>query len=385
YYRAISPNARKAVIYGTAIALSAFVLASVKPSFTLMALFAVAPVIWLIVSDNGNFAEKLAFFCITVPIIVALTLAEYYHRRNDRIVEMFLPETLFVIHAKIIHAQMSGDLRSGQTDIYSPEWLRLACDDLEREIQRTHDLYPKAFPILGFAPDYLKVGADSLLNQWRRQLGDERFLRFLKYWYWHSVAHRPLAFAGKVARQLAVFYSTDCPAFSVRKIFRLAPSFYTKSLVALSQPRSLELLSRIPSVTAFLERTQTLCSSNVVVQQSKLARIGHVCCARSYLAILLISLPLAGRFVLKRGSSEQLKWPALLVVLLYSASFGNVLGISVIHSMEVARYSTVLFIAALFAHLWAIRWLIEIALTTFGNQATRGMQPTIRKIGNAKP
>ena len=385
YYRVISPNARKAVIYGTAIGVSAFLLASLKPSFTLMALFAVAPVIWLIVNAKGNFAGKVAFFGITVPIIVALTLAEYYYRRDDRIVKMFLPETLFVIHAKIIHAQMSADLKSGQTDIYSPEWLRLACDDLESEIQRTHDLYPNAFPILGFAPDYLKVGADSLLNRWRRQLGDERFLRFLKYWYWHSVAHRPLAFVRKVVCQLGVFYSMDCPAFSTRKIFWLAPRFYAQSLSALSQPRSLQLLSTIPAGVAYLERTQTLRFSSVVVHQTKLAQIGLICCARSYLAILLISLPLAGWFVLKRSSSGESKWPAFLVVLLYSTSFGNVFGISIIHSMEVARYSTVLFIAALFAHLWAIRWLIEIALTTFVNQATRGMQSTIRKIDNAKP
>jgi len=370
YYRVISPNARKVVIYGTAIGVSAFLLASLKPSFTLMALFAVAPVIWLIVNVRGNFTGKLAFFGITIPIILALTLTEHYHRRNDRMVKMFLPETLFVIHAKIIHAQMSADLRSSRTDIYSPEWLRLACDDLEREIQRTHDLYPRAFPILGFTPDYLKVGADSLLDQWRRQLGDERFLRFLKYWYWHSVAHRPLAFAGKVARQLAVFYSTDCPAFSARKIFQLAPRSYAQSLSALSEPQSLQLLSKIPAGIAFLKRTQTLRFSNVVVHQSKLAQLGHVCCARSYLAILLISLPLAGWFVLKRSSSGESKWPAFLVVLLYSTSFGNVFGISVIHSMEVARYSTVLFIAALLAHFWAIRWLIEIALTTFVNQAT---------------
>jgi hypothetical protein len=384
YYRVISPNARKAVIYGNGVAINAFLLASLKPSFTLMALFAVAPVIWLIVNAKDNFTGKVAFFGITVPIIVALTLTEHYHRRNDQIVKMFLPETLFVIHAKIIHAQMSADLRNGETDIYSREWLQVACNDLEAEIQRTHDLYPRAFPILGFEPDYLKVGADSLLNRWRQQLGDERFLRFLKYWYWHSVAHRPLAFAGKVARQLGVFYSTDCPAFSVRKIFRLAPWFYARSLSALSEPQSLQLLSKIPAGTAFLERTQTLRFGNVVVHQNRLAQIGHVCCARSYLAILLISLPLAGWFALKRITSGESKWPAFLVVLLYSASFGNVFGISVVHSMEVARYSTVLFIAALFAQLWAIRWLIEIALTTFVNQATRGMRPTIRKVDNGK-
>jgi len=381
YYRVISPNKLSAVVYGTAIGVSAFLLASLKPSFTLMALFTVAPVIWLIVNAKGNFTGKLAFFGITVPIIVALTLAEHDHRRNDQVVKMFLPETLFVIHAKIIHAQMSADLIKGNTDIYSAEWLRVACDDLEREIQRTHDLYPRAaFPVLGFAPDYLKVGADSLLNRWRRQLGNERFLRFLKYWFWHSVAHRPLAFAGKVACQLGVFYSTDCPAFSARKTFPLARS-YAQSFSALSQPRSLQFLSRIPAGIAFLERTETLSFSNVVVHQNKLVQMAHVCCARTYLAILLISLALAGWFVLKRSSAGESKWPAVLVVLLYSASFGNVFGISVIHSIEVPRYSTVLFIAALFTQLWAIRWLIEIDPTTFINQAT---SPTIRKLDNAR-
>jgi hypothetical protein len=38
YYRVISPNARKTVIYGIVAAVSAFLLASLKPSFTLMAL-----------------------------------------------------------------------------------------------------------------------------------------------------------------------------------------------------------------------------------------------------------------------------------------------------------------------------------------------------------
>ena len=60
-------------------------------------------------------------------------------------------------------------------------------------------------------------GADPLLNHWRRQLGDEQFLKFLHYWYWHSVMSRPLAFARKVARQLGVFYSTNCPAFNIKK------------------------------------------------------------------------------------------------------------------------------------------------------------------------
>jgi len=382
YYRVISLNVRKMVIYGIAAAISAFLLASLKPSFTLMALFAVAPIIWLIVNAKGNFSGKVAFFGIAVTIIVVLTLTEHYFGRNDQTGKTFLPETLFVIHAKIIHEQMAADLKNGETDIYSGEWLRVACDDLDREIQRTHILYPRVFPVLGFEPDYLRVGVDSLLNRWRRQLGDEQFLRFLKYWYWRSVAHRPLAFVEKIAGQLAVFYSTDCPAFSARKKWPLSSWFYARSLSALSQPQGLQLLLKIPAGSAFLERTQILCSRNIVVHQNKGIQACHVCFARTYLPILLISVPVAAWFMLKRTSSKDSKLLAFCVVFFYSANFGNVFGVSMVHSIEVARYSTVLFITALFAQLWAIRWLTELGLTKRASFKHHALHDAEEKLRN---
>jgi hypothetical protein len=66
-----------------------------------------------------------------------------------------------------------------------------------------------------------------------------------------------------------------------------------------------------------------------------------------------------------------------------STSFGNVFGISVIHSMEVNRYSTVLLIAALFAQLWAIRWLIEIGLMK-RRVLWRGSKPFYVASGSVK-
>jgi len=363
YYRVILPNTRKAVIYGTSVATNAFLLALLKPSFILTSVFVVVPVIWLILTAKGNFTGKVAFLATAVPIIVALTLTEHYLRRNDQGVTPFLAKTLFVYQAKIIHAQMATDLKHGETDIYSREWLRAACNDLEKEIERSHNLYPEKFSVLGFYPDYLMFGHDSLLSRWQQQLRDEPFLRFLKYWYWHSVASHPLAFAEKVAGQLGVFYSRTCPAFRFQKRYSLSTDAYCPSLAALSRPQSLPLLTKTVVGSAFLERTRTLCSSEVVIHQNKLARIGHVRFARSYLAILLISVPLAGWFLLKRNNSEDLKWSSFFVIFFYSVNFGNVFSISVVHSMEVDRYSSVLFIGALFAQVWAIRWLVEIALT----------------------
>jgi len=362
YYQVISPNAPKAVIYGTAAAVSAFLLASLKPSFTLMALFMVAPVIWLMLSAKGNFTGKVAFFGIAVPIIVALTLTEHYLRRNDQDVKTFLPETLFAIHANIIQAQMAADLRSGETHTYSRDWLQGACDDLEREIQRAHNLNPK-----GVSANYLMVGTDSLLNRWRRQLGDEQCLRFVKYWYWHSVASHPLVFAGKVANQLGFFYSTNCPAFGTHKKLPLASWAYAASFSKLCDPQSERLLATLRAGSDFLERTQKVRFTGVVIQQNKLVQAWNIWCARSYLVILLVSVPFACWYMLKGSSSEKSRWPAFLVIFLYSASFGNVFGISVVHSMVVDRYSGVLFIAALFAQFWTIRWLIEITFIKLRN------------------
>src|SRR5262249_40100560 len=186
---------------------------------------------------------------------LALTLTEHYLRQNDQSARVFLAKTLFAFNAKTIHAQMAADLKNGQTNIYSREWLEAACADLGREIERTHILYPKKFPALGFEPDFLMFGADSLLGRWRHQLGDEPFLRFLNYWYWHSLVNRPLGFAEKVAGQLGVFYSMNCPAFRVQKRYSLSSvEAYRRSLAALSQLQFLQLLRKTAVGSAVLKR-----------------------------------------------------------------------------------------------------------------------------------
>jgi hypothetical protein len=363
YHRIVTANWRMATTYGTSAVVSAFLLASIKPSFTLLAVFTAASVLWLMLSLKNNRAAKLVFFGVTVFLVAALTLTEHHLRRNDRTVKTFLPVTLFAIHGKIIHRQMIADLEMGETAGYPREWLRTACDDLGRQIERTHELYPDDFARLGFQPDYLHYGADSVLNRWRRELGDDAFVGFLRYWYWRSLATRPLEFITKIVGQLEVFYSLDCPAFRSRKNWLLS-SAYAHSLSALSHPRWGQLLFEIPSGSAFLERTRTLASQNIVVRQNSAVRLFHVCCARTYLPILFVSVPLAGLVLLKRNSAATSKWPAFWVLFFYFATFANVLGVSVVHSIEVTRYSTVLFVSALFAQLWAIRWLIETGLTT---------------------
>ncbi len=366
YYHVISPKAGKAFTYGIAVVSAASLIASLKPSFTLSAFFVVTPVIWLTLATKGDLARKVVFIGVAVTVPVFLTLADRYIGRKDQAARAFVPQTLFAIHAQIIHAQMIADLKNGKTGAYSREWLQVACADLGADLQRAHDLYPDSFPVLGFKSDYLVVGPDSLLARWQRQLGEAQLLTFIRYWYWHSLAECPRAFAEKIIRQMGVFYSTNCPAFKTWKRYSLSSSdAYGRSLVAISQPQALQLLNKTSTGTAYLKRTQMLCFTDAVIRQNRFVEKGHLRCAQSYLVILMISATVAGWFLCKRTGQAQLKWAGFLVLLFYAANFGNVLAISIVHSMEVTRYSTVLFITALFAELWAIRWLIEIARMAF--------------------
>src|SRR5262249_24011380 len=159
----------------------------------------------------------------------------------------------------------------------------------------------------------------------------------------------------KIARQIGVFYSLKCPAFSLYKNLPLSSWAYAHSFSKLSRPEWLRLLATSAAGSDFLERTNKLRFGNVVVHENRRVQMWNNWCARTYLAVLLVSLPLAVWFLVKRNGSENLTWAAFFVVYFYSANFGNVFGISIVHTMEVWRYSAVQFIAALFAQLWAVR------------------------------
>jgi hypothetical protein len=368
YYRAISKNARRTSIYAIATGIDCLLLASLKPSFALASMFVLAAVALLIMSLPRMLVAKLAFLGTCFAVGAVLSVLQHFFSRDDDLTKMFLPETLFAVHAKIIHAQMSTDLREDTVDSSSREWLRIACNDLEQEIQRAHEVNRPYFPRLGFGPDRLMSYPGAILGRWRKQMGDAQFLKFLKYWYFHSLVRRPLAFGDKIAQQLLVFYSSDCPAFSHAKTVPLGPWYYDMSFAALSKAPFRSLLPKVPAGSAFLQRTDRLRFSQIGIEENRLIRTCSHALAQSYLAILLITLPLAVWLLIRQADSGGAKWPAFLVLLFDSANFGNVFGISIIHTMEVFRYSTVQFIAALFAQLWTIRWLIEIVLNKFNER-----------------
>lgn len=365
FYRSMAPNSHRAIFYALMATVVAILLAALKPSFLLASAAVLAPVVWMMLTLPGRWRAKLFVVGSGLVLVVGLHFLQAFFTRDDDQSSVFLPETLFAVHAKIIHAQMLADLAQGESGPSSPDWLRTAANDLEQEIERSNIIYPGFFPSLGFSPDYLMSGERSVLEGWRRQLGDEHFLAFVRYWYRHSLARRPLAFAAKIGRQLTIFYSTTCPAFNLEKKIPVGFSHYSVSYSAASQLNQWPEFSKVPSALVFLDRTEKLRSSDLTVDEMRAIHFCKRGFRRGYLAILFLGLALAGWVVSRRKANDPLRPGAFLVFVLYSANFGSVLGISIVHSMDVVRYSSVQFIAALLAELWATRWLLEICLDKF--------------------
>jgi hypothetical protein len=205
-------------------------------------------------------------------------------------------------------------------------------------------------------------GENAVITRWLRQLGDDELKRFLNYYFWRAARQRPLEFAAKISRQLAVFYGWQCPAFTSYRRIALSDWYYRPSLAVIRDPENWDQLGAVPGGRQLLARTEEIAADERILDAGKRPFFYHSILARTYLPLLLISVSLVLGGVLFGKLPADEKGRSLLVPFLFLVNLGNVLAISTVHSMEVLRYSTVLFATALFAELWAIRYLLEFVL-----------------------
>lgn len=352
-----------ALFYGLGAIGSALLLYSLKPSYALAALFTIGLVLGLVVRGRQSRNRKIVFLLGALAIGVAFLLPERILSRSDPLTKLFLPQTLFSIHANIIRDQMNEDLARGTAAPFPEAWLRTAADDLGAEIDRLHVASPRQFSLLGFDPDHLMNGENAIFTRWQQHFGSvDELKRFLDYYFWRAVLHRPLQFGGKIGRQLAVFYNWQCPAFTAYRKTALVAWHYAPSLVVIRDPENWGQLGRLPAGLQLLAKTDEICVREAFFNPGKRPVFFHAILARTYLPLLLIGLGVALFRLLRRKTMGSENSPALLLVFLFLITFGNVLAISVVHSMEVLRYSTVQFAAALFAQLWAARYVLDVIL-----------------------
>ena len=143
-------------------------LASVKPSFTLVATVALVP-IGMFFIQRGWFLQKIALGSERGVIVVA----GHFLSRNDEVSQTFLPTTLFVIHANLIRDQMADDLERSAKVPYPREWLVRVHTALSAEITKSIAAGPVHFPTLGFDPDYLWHNQTLIAAQLHKEFGQQ--------------------------------------------------------------------------------------------------------------------------------------------------------------------------------------------------------------------
>lgn len=361
--RLILREGRRAATYGCAAITSAWLLASLKPSFLLFALLTIG-IVSVIVSRLRNPRLQLVFAMTSLAIILAIVLPEQFLRRSDPTSRRFLSVTLFTVHAKLIRSQIENDLQSGESGDYSPAWLQRVDRELEQKFSQTHARYPTQFRSLGFQPDWVLNGPDGLFAPWSQELGgEEPLLKFLRYYYWRALLHEPRAFARKVAFQMSIFYRRPVPAFSTHRTLPLAPTYYLKSRAAFGRPSMLAMLRVQDFGRAYLSRIDALSRSESSIRENSGIYRLNVRVAQSYCLVCLAGSLIALWLLLHRtGLPGNIAAP-LLTIFLCLPNLANTFGIAVIHTMDVGRYSQVQFGAALLAELWILRWLVDLALS----------------------
>ena len=355
---------RPLLVYGAGTIASALLLYSLKPSYAGSALIMGGAVGFLAMRSNLVKRSRLVFLLSVALVGFVFVLPERLLSRSDRLSRMFLPQTLFAVHANLIREQIDEDLARGNALPFDRAWLRRVSDELGAELVRLRAEPPAQFSRLGFDPDYIMNGGDALITRWLRELGgDAELKRFLDFYFWRSVRHRPLVFAAKICRQLGVFYNWPCPAFTAYPRVALVAWHYQTSLAAIGDAENWEQLGALSAGRDLRARTEEITAHERFFEPGKRTVFLHAVLARTYLPLLIVSVALA--FWALFGPTGGNKEAALLLLFLFLFNFGNVLGISMVHSMEVLRYSTVQFPAALLAQLWAVNFLLDVILRRF--------------------
>lgn len=345
------PSAR----LGVGLALTAVLLASLKPSFVFLALISLLPV-GVSFLRPGFSSQKIWLAGGAAAGALLFLLPEYLLSRNDNFARIFLPTTLFVIHADIIRDQMADDLKLNAKLPYSREWLSRVHAELTDEIAKSAAAEPYYFSV-GFSPDYLMYQETSIASRLGQELQDAAVLTgFYRFYYWRTWRHRPFAMAKKVVRQMALFYAPLCRAYDPSK-FMLLTDNYRLGVASLNSYTYADVWRNYRPAVEFMSRTDSLAHNAPSILQRKVLRRALTFLARAYLPLLFFTLIFAvAAFFHPR---RPLGWLAALTLFVFAYNAAACFEVAILHSLEVVRYTLVQMFFTLLAEFLALWLLLE--------------------------
>ena len=374
----LEPGSGKPLYFGALTILLALFIPSLKPSYWLTSVFLTIP-IWLALFDSREPLSRRALVVI-LPASVAVLLIwlpERHFAAADNSSETFLPESLFSIHALIIRDQLADDVaHPDASNPYSQEKLLSTLESLDAGIAASKAESPHHFESLGYDADYLLYHQPFFGNMAKSEgYNWAVVLPFYKYYYRRTWFKRPLPMLRKVATQLGLFYSLECPAYC-DKHFDLRRS-YSRSLLALNDAALQRRLNRLPSAVDWLGQQALLRDASPMIAMNKNLRRVINALGNAYVPALLCFLATVPLVIFNKARRAKFGTACAIIAIGFAFNLGNNLGIAVLHTLEVSRYTYVQFATTIWTEMLTFVFLIEVAL-----DAIRFGQPRMNAKGH---
>jgi hypothetical protein len=357
--------ARKApVIWGIGTGASAVLLAELKPSFVFLALVPLLPVAIFLITRNPLRQKIVLGFGIALSAAI-LAVPEHFLSRNDVMDKLFLPTTLFAVHADLIRDQMADDVASGAILPYKREWLDRMHKQLALEIEKSAAAEGSKFPSLGFSMDYLMDEPNSIADQVALEFNDDisAITSFYRFYYCRTWQQQPVAMLKKIGRQIALFYAPISPVYDRRKVIPLA-ILYKIGADSFNHDAYWEVLREYPAAVEFIRRSAVLGETAPPIEQGRLIRLPVAFLANAYLTLLVLTLAISAA-TLRADFRKTIGPLVALTLLVFAYNAAACLEVAIIHVFDGPRYSTVQFCFTLLAEFLALRLLLEARLATF--------------------
>jgi len=350
WYRCfIQPKPDLPAMLGVLSVVSSIAVVLAKPSFAIAATGALLPVITALFC-NFSPRRKLVLIGVCAPAAVLMILPAQLPTRADPANQEFLPTQLFVIHADVICDQMAKDVQNDTVGPYRRDWLRKIQQLLTAELAEAKRT-GYHWRVLGFDANYLMYDDTSIVAKVRKEFGGDRKQIRKFYWYLYVRAWlcQPGRMAAKVAREMLVFYSRTCPAYTDKK-HRWVSEEYRRSLVAIQEAHWLgHAWFDFGPFRRLLEETASLASSDLVLNIPRFVRGWNWLLAITYLPATLMAGIGAAVTLANHKLRHRFGAIAGLVLLLCWYNFGANLEVAIVHSLDDPRYKTVQLISTVLA------------------------------------
>jgi hypothetical protein len=356
--RAFLAKDKPPVGWGAAAGVTAMLLASLKPSFVFLASVALFPV-GLFFFQRNQLRQKCTLGLALLISAIIFFVPEYLLSRADDLSRVFLPTTLFTIHADLIRDQMAEDVQSGAVLPYKRDLLDRIQKQLALEIEKSAAAEGFRFPSLRFSPDYLMTGTDSIADRVAREFNYDNaaITSFYRFCYWRAWQGRPLGMLKKIGRQIALFYAPISPVYDRRKEIPLA-IVYRIGAASFDHQSMREVLNAYPPGLELIRRSALLGEATPPIEQSRLVRITVVGLAYAYLPLLALTLVMSAicfRIEVRKTMGRL----TALSLFVFAYNFAACLEVAIIQVFDGPRYSTVQFCFTLLAEFLALRLLVE--------------------------